>query len=241
MALTVTILAVMLVIMLITALSFYRKIKELKLNLHDENRGRSEINNFLSRFSSSINCDDGIDSVMHSMAENLRSQIEAGSVAIYGLENKKLVALGVAGEYPLTTADYIGLAHHQQLDKLRSQEITEGVGFIGAIARSHRGELIPLASIDERFSAYPTWKNLGSIIAVPMIKEGVIYGVICAVDNKMLEGKPFSVAQMNRMQSFSGSALSPRTAVTPLTLTLPAVIHSSAALLDISPDADIIF
>ncbi|MBR2720455.1 MAG: SpoIIE family protein phosphatase [Lentisphaeria bacterium] len=210
MTVTVTILSIMLVIVLTAALSFYRKIEELKLNLNDENRGRTEINNFLSRFSSSINCDDGIDSVMHSMAENLRLQIEAGSVAVYGLENNKLVPLGVAGEYPLTTGDYIGLAHHQQLDRLRTQEIVEGSGFIGSIARSHHGELIPLASMDDRFSTYPAWKVLGSIIAVPMIKDGVVYGVICAVDNKMLEGKPFSVAQMNRMQSFSGQILMAR-------------------------------
>ena len=41
--------------------------------------------------------------------------------------------------------------------------------------------------------------------------------------------------------SVSASALMPRIAAAPLTLTRPAFIHSSAALRDISPEAEIIF
>ena len=41
--------------------------------------------------------------------------------------------------------------------------------------------------------------------------------------------------------SVSVSALIPRAAATPLTLTRPTFMHSSAALRDISPEAEIIF
>ena len=199
----VVILSVMLVIALIAALSFYRKAHELRLDLTGAILSRTEISNFLARFSAGINCDDGLDGALHSSARYLCEQIEAGAVAIYGLTNRKLTVLGVCGDYPLSMTPVTGVSDNKLLEELRNQVINSGEGFIGSVAESRHGELVPLASSDERFSIYPTWKALGSVMAVPMAKDGIVYGVICAVNNRMLEGKPFSNAQFNRLKSLS--------------------------------------
>jgi sigma-B regulation protein RsbU (phosphoserine phosphatase) len=169
---------------------------------------RAEIANFLSRFSAGIDCEDGLDGALHSSACYVCEQIEAGSVAIYGVDDRKLTVLGVCGEYPLTCGGTAaGIPNQKLLDILRGEIISAGEGFIGSVAESRHGELVPLASIDERFSMYPAASSLGSVMATPMVKEGITYGVICAVDNRMLPGKPFSNAQFNRLKSLSSQVL----------------------------------
>ena len=64
----VVILSVLLVIALITAASFYRRAHELRMDLTGAVLSRTEISNFLSRFSAGINCDDGLDGALHSSA-----------------------------------------------------------------------------------------------------------------------------------------------------------------------------
>lgn len=199
----VVILSVLLVIALITAASFHRRAHELRMDLTGAMLGRSEISNFLQRFSAGINCEDGLDGALHSAACYVCEQVDAGSVAIYDLSDRKLVVIGVCGEYPLSASGNVDLPNQKLLDELRTQIIGIGEGFIGAVANSRHGELVPLASVDERFSSYPLWSSLGSVMAVPMTKDGIVEGVICAVDNRMLEGKPFSNAQFNRLKSLA--------------------------------------
>lgn len=199
--------SILLVIAIITAISFYRKAYELRTDLTGAVMSRTEISNFLSRFSAGINCDDGLDGALHSSACYVCEQIEAGSVAIYGLNNRKLTALGVCGDYPLTADGNVNMNNRKLLETLRSEVIPSGEGFIGSIAESRHGELVPLASIDERFSRYPAQNSLGSVMAVPMVKEGIVYGVICAVDNKMLSDRPFSFAQFARLKSLASQVL----------------------------------
>jgi len=199
--------SILLVIAIITAISFYRKAYELRTDLTGAVMSRTEISNFLSRFSAGINCDDGLDGALHSSACYVCEQIEAGSVAIYGLNNRKLTALGVCGDYPLTADGNVNMNNRKLLETLRSEVIPCGEGFIGSIADSRHGELVPLASIDERFSRYPAQNSLGSVMAVPMVKEGIVYGVICAVDNKMLSDRPFSFAQFARLKSLASQVL----------------------------------
>ncbi|MBO5668063.1 MAG: SpoIIE family protein phosphatase [Lentisphaeria bacterium] len=204
----VVILSVLLVISLIAAASFYRKADELRMDLTGAVMSRTEISNFLSRFSAGIDCDDGLDGALHSSARYVCEQIEAGSVAIYGVNDGRLSILGVCGEYPLHTVPVDGQASNQKiLEELRREIINVGDGFIGSVAKSRHGELVPLASVDDRFAACPEKDALGSIMAVPMSKEGIVYGVICAVENRMLPGKPFSNAQYNRLKSLSAQVL----------------------------------
>ncbi|MBR7120772.1 MAG: SpoIIE family protein phosphatase [Lentisphaeria bacterium] len=207
MAQALVMLSILLVIAVITAVSFYRKAYELRTDLTGAVMSRTEISNFLSRFSAGINCDDGLDGALHSSACYVCEQIEAGSVAIYGLTDRKLTPLGVCGEYPLISSGEVAISNQKLLEELRRDVIIQGEGFLGSIADSRHGELVPLGSIDERFSRYPAKSRLGSIMAVPMVKEGIVYGVICAVDNKMLSERPFSFAQFARLKSLASQVL----------------------------------
>ena len=190
------------------AVSFYRKARELRMDLTGAVMSRTEIANFLSRFASGINCEDGLDGAMHSAACYIREQIEAGGVAIYGVSGGKLVALGVCGDFPLLPGSADGRGGNRQaLEELRRRPLPIGDGFIGQVAESRRSELVPLASIDDRFDDVPDNDTLGSVMATPMVKDGVLFGVICAVDNRMLEGRPFSDPQYNRFRSLAPQVL----------------------------------
>ena len=103
MVLALIIMTVLLTAAIAAAVSFYRKTSELRMDLTGAVMSRTEIANFLSRFASGINCEDGLDGAMHSAACYIREQIEAGSVAIYGVSGDKLTALGVCGNFPLLT------------------------------------------------------------------------------------------------------------------------------------------
>ena len=60
----VVILSVLLVISMIVAASFYRRAHELRMDLTGAMMSRSEIANFLSRFSAGINCEEGLDGAL---------------------------------------------------------------------------------------------------------------------------------------------------------------------------------
>ena len=201
------IMAFLLAIAIAVAVSFYQRNYELRMDLTGAVMSRTEISNFLSRFASGINCEDGLDGAMHSAACYVCEQVEAGSVAIYGLQGDKLVALGVAGNFPFFDGE-INIADNRQiLEYLRKLPIPVGEGFLGGIVESRRSELVPLASVDKRFANFRNVDKVGSVIAAPMVKEGVVFGVICASDNRMLEGKPFSESQFARLKSLSSQVL----------------------------------
>lgn len=208
MVLALIIMTVLLTAAIAAAVSFYRKTSELRMDLTGAVMSRTEIANFLSRFASGINCEDGLDGAMHSAACYIREQIEAGSVAIYGVSGDKLTALGVCGNFPLLTnssADYSGT--RQTLEELRNHPLSVGSGFLGKVVEGRRSVLVPLASVDNRFDNIPNGDELGSVMATPMVKDGVVCGVICAVGNRMLEGTPFSDMQYNRFRSLAPQVL----------------------------------
>ncbi len=208
MELALIILIFLLAVAIAVAASFYRKANELRMDLTGAVMGRTEISNFLSRFASGINCEDGLDGAMHSTACYIREQIEAGSVAIYGVAGDKLTALGVCGDFPLLTGDAVTYGDTRQvLETLRRYPLTSGEGFLGKVVESRRSDLVPLASVDPRFDHIAGSDDLGSVMATPMVKDGVVFGVICAVGNRMLEGAPFSDTQYNRFRSLAPQVL----------------------------------
>ena len=179
---------------------------ELRMDLTSAVLSRTEIANFLSRFSTGINCDDGVDGAMYSTARYVCEQVEATGVAIYGINGKVLVPLGVYGNYPLTKK--VPGRRQRLLELLKEEEpIAPGVGFLGGVLESRQSELIPLAALDERFDIYPDNSKIGSVMATLMIRDGIPAGVICAVNNRMMAGRPFSEAQFSRFKSLANQVL----------------------------------
>ena len=200
------IVSLLLVIAIAVAVISFRRMSELRMDLTSAVLSRTEIANFLSRFSSGINCEDGVDGAMYSTARYVCEQIEATGVAIYGVNGKVLIPLGVYGNYPLTKK--VPGRRQRLLELLKEEEpIASGVGFLGGVLESRQSELIPLAALDKRFDIYPNHDKLGSIMATLMIRDGIPAGVICAVNNRMMAGRPFSEAQFSRFKSLANQVL----------------------------------
>ena len=200
------IVSLLLVIAASVAIVSFRRMSELRMDLTSAVLSRTEIANFLSRFSAGINCEDGVDGAMYATARYVCEQIEATGVAIYGINGKVLIPLGVYGNYPLTRK--LPARKQRLLDLLKEEEpIAPGVGFLGSVLESRQSELIPLAALDERFDIYPNHDKLGSIMATLMIRDGIPAGVICAVNNRMMAGRPFSEAQFSRFKSLANQVL----------------------------------
>ena len=200
------IVSLLLIVAIAVAVISFRRMSELRMDLTSAVLSRTEIANFLSRFSTGINCDDGVDGAMYSAARYVCEQIEASGVAIYGANGKVLVPLAVYGVYPLTKG--VHKRGQRMLDVLKEEEpIASGSGFLGGVFESRQSELVQLAAMDERFSAYPEHEKIGSIMATPMMRDGITVGVICAVNNKMSAGKAFSDAQLNRIKSLANQVL----------------------------------
>ncbi len=200
------IVSLLLVIAIAVAVISFRKMSELRMDLTSAVLSRTEIANFLSRFSTGINCEDGVDGAMYSTARYVCEQIEATGVAIYGVNGKVLVPLGVYGNYPLTKK---APGRKQRLLELLKEEepIAAGSGFLGGVLESRQSELVPLAALDERFDIYHDSSKLGSVMATLMIRDGIPAGVICAVNNRMMAGRPFSEAQFSRFKSIANQVL----------------------------------
>ncbi len=200
------IVSLLLVAAVAVAVLCWRNVSQLRMDLTSAVLSRTEIANFLSRFSTGINCEEGVDGAMFSSARYVCEQIEAESVVIYGMSGHQLYPLGVCGDYPLTRQENSG--KKQLLDLLREEELSpQNAPFLYAVLEKKRAELVPLATMDERFSVYPGFNKLGSVMATPMVRDGVAAGVICAVGNRMLEGRPFSDQQFNRLKSLAGQVL----------------------------------
>ena len=199
---------VSLLLMIATAVAIvsFRRMSELRMDLTSAVLSRTEIANFLSRFSTGINCEDGVDGAMYSTARYVCEQIEATGVAIYGVNGKVLIPLGVYGNYPLTRK--LPGRKQRLLELLKEEEpIASGVGFLGGVLESRQSELIPLAAMDKRFDIYPNHDKLGSVMATLMIRDGIPAGIICAVNNRMMAGRPFSEAQCSRFKSLANQVL----------------------------------
>ena len=200
------IVSLLLVIAIAVAVVSFRRMSELRMDLTSAVLSRTEIANFLSRFSTGINCDDGVDGAMYSTARYVCEQIEATGVAIYGINGKVLIPLGVYGNYPLTKK--VPGRRQRLLELLKEEEpIAPGVGFLGGVLESRQSELVPLAALDERFDIYPDNSKIGSVMATLMIRDGIPAGVICAVNNRMMAGRPFSEAQFSRFKSLANQVL----------------------------------
>lgn len=200
------IVSLLLVIAIAVAVVSFRRMSELRMDLTSAVLSRTEIANFLSRFSTGINCEDGVDGAMYSTARYVCEQIEATGVAIYGINGKVLIPLGVYGNYPLTKK--VPGRRQRLLELLKEEEpIAPGVGFLGGVLESRQSELVPLAALDERFDIYPDNSKLGSVMATLMIRDGIPAGVICAVNNRMMAGRPFSEAQFSRFKSLANQVL----------------------------------
>ena len=177
--------------------------------LEESDSRRREISNFLNRFSAGIKGDEGFFGAMNAAAIHIGEQTDSESVAIYIMEGSELRCVSVYGTYPLVrTANKLVFTRRRHLlETLRGEKIAPGDGFLGGIIISRLAEQVPCGADDERFRSYPECSNLAGIMAVPMLRDGSIIGVICAVGNRNRPSKPFSENQFERLKLLAPQVL----------------------------------
>lgn len=171
----------------------------IKKALDDAVHKKSEIGNFLSIFSKNIKTVEEIEDSMNMTARYVADLVSASSLCIFILEeDDTLKASGISGAFPPLhkSNDYILTKPRYILESLRREKIKLGEGIIGEVAKNRESVFLKNASDDPRISSVESVVPIETLMAVPMIREGKVTGVICAVNNRK-EGHPFSPEQFS--------------------------------------------
>ena len=168
-------LVILLLPVTLTAVHYFRRTREMTQALDRANERRREITNFLSRFSTGLQEEDGVEGAMHAAARHVAEQTDAESVAIYEVIGNELRVSGVCGTYPLihSSNQLLFSRHHHLFEALRREEVPIGKGFIGGMATTRQAELVPDASADPRFVEYPDFANFGSVMTEPRMANSI--------------------------------------------------------------------
>ncbi|MDD3886071.1 MAG: SpoIIE family protein phosphatase [Victivallaceae bacterium] len=192
-----------------TATVLYGLCRRLRAKLRLANERQREIAGFLSRFAGGMREDGGVEGAMHAAARYVAEQTDAGAVAVYAHSGEELRVVGLCGDYPLvhSSNQLIFTKQKHLFEALRREKIESGRGFIGQIALNREPELVADASTDERFADYPSCSRLNSIMAVPLLRDGNLTGVIVAATNRSQSGASFSASQFERLRLLAGQIL----------------------------------
>ena len=173
----------------------------LRAKLNDALHKKTEISNFLSLFAQNLRSVEEIDNSMNMTARYVADLIEAQSICIFELDNGFLRAVGISGAFPPLhkSSEYVLTKPRYILESLRRDRIKVGDGLIGEIAANREMLCLEDASKDSRIAGRDTVVPIHTLMAVPLIQEGNVTGVICAVNNRRNE-RPFSAEQFSRFK-----------------------------------------
>ena len=158
-----------------------------------------QIEHFFNIFSKNLKTVEEIDDSMNNTAKYVSEFVGAVSVCIFVLEdNRFLKAAGIYGAFPPLhkSPEYILTKPRYILESLRREKILVGEGIIGKIAESREPLFIQKGSKDPRILAIDSIVQIESFMAVPMLRENKVAGVVCAVNNRR-DGEPFSPEQFS--------------------------------------------
>ncbi len=183
---------------------FYLRYKNFSLRgiLDDTLHKKAEIGNFLSIFSKNLKTVEEIEDSMNMTARYVADLVGASSLCIFTLEDDGyLKAAGIAGAFPPLhkSTEYVLTKPRFILESLRREKIRVGDGLIGEIARTRESLLIEEASEDPRVIATGSVIPIETLMAVPMVKEGKLIGVVCAVNSRE-DGKCFTPEQFSALK-----------------------------------------
>jgi sigma-B regulation protein RsbU (phosphoserine phosphatase) len=189
--------------------AFYLSNKNFALRnkIKDVLHQKAEIGNFLSLFSQSLRDIEEIDSSMNTTARYIADLVEAESVCIYEVKDDYLRASGICGAFPLVhnVSAYVMTKPKYILESLRREKIRLGDGLIGRVGEMREPVLIEEAEEDSRLADYSQTSKVSTVMAVPMVRDAMLTGVICAVNNR--QSGPFSPEQYSRLRFISSQVI----------------------------------
>ncbi len=202
---TVIVIFILVVLVMAILMSFqYNRVFGLLDKLRELMHQKAEVSNFLNHFARSLKRIGDIDDSMAITARYIADMIEAESTCIYGWVDERLKVLGISGAYPLVHGGtgYIMTKPKYIIDLLRRESIRLNEGLIGEAAARHEPLLIERAENDPRLEEFGSnADSVKSVIIVPLVRDAVLTGVICAVNSK--NGEPFTAEQFNRLRGIS--------------------------------------
>ena len=160
----------------------------------------AETNNFMSLFSENLGSLHGLDNSMNRTASYVADIIGAQSVCIFKLEDTHLHVAGVIGAFPLTATNqrYHHVKPRYIKDIIMKDKFELGEGVIGEVATKKSSIFIK-----DALNAVNIPNNgtvpIDSLMATPLIHEGQVTGVICAINNRR-KSKTFANYQFNRFK-----------------------------------------
>ena len=179
--------------------------KRLKSSMHES----AEISNFLSLFSTNMRSNDDLENWMNTTARYVVELVEAQSVCVFALEGDYLKPVGVSGPCPLfhmSSANYVMTKPKYLLEQLKSEKILLGQGIVGEVAKTRKEVIYDSTNLQNtQLYVNDPLVPIECIMAVPLISEGVVTGVLCAVNSTVTEfDTSFSAEQYNRFRFIAG-------------------------------------
>lgn len=198
-----TIIPFSILIILLMILLIFSKFKNRKLEIEVERniQDRRAVVNFLNRFVHSVSTVDNIDNAIISLARYISDAVHARSLCLC-LTDSEMVTLNVKatiGPFP-SIADFDKTVEYTE-DELKYRRFPVGKGFLGKIAEAKKPVLITSKNSAWLANANESAK-ICSVMAVPVVLEREIKGLICAVNFD--EGLTFTNADLDLLVSVSG-------------------------------------
>jgi phosphoserine phosphatase RsbU/P len=198
------ILSLVFIFMVILAIFYKKKYNSIKNSFYLSKQKNEEINNFMKFFSETLNNTLKLNEVYTSMAIHISNIIDAKSICIYELEKDGyLHSVGFTDQYPplQCSSDFKLSKPRYSMDSVKHERIKIGEGIIGEIAARKEGIILANASSDIRLESASNVIPINTLIALPMIMNNEVVGVICAINTK--SGKQFNITQYQSLEAMT--------------------------------------
>ena len=177
----------------------------LRRRLRDSMHNSVEISNFLALFSRNLKTRAEFDNWMNVTARYVAELVNAQSVGIFVRDGDQLRAAGVSGPFPLLhkTSNYVMTKPKYILELLRRERIRIGEGILGTVAAKNQDIVMEDAMNDERMNLADPLVPIDCLMAVPLVSEGIVSGVMCAVNSGERDSVAFTSDQLARFKFIS--------------------------------------
>ena len=178
----------------------------LRKKLAESFHRRAEMTRFLDIFSKNITASGDLENWMNVTARYVSELVDAQSVCIFMEEDGVFKVAGVFGAFPPLSVS--GREFQESLiakpkyvkELLKYEQFKMGEGLIGEIALHREDVFVQSPASDPRIAELGTLMiPIRSMLAVPLINDGKVSGVMCAVNSKNA-ALPFTQEQFLRFK-----------------------------------------
>ncbi|MCF7790861.1 MAG: SpoIIE family protein phosphatase [Victivallales bacterium] len=177
------------ILSLLVAVFIYRnKLNSVKGKLNQTNIKLDQLNDFMNFFSLTISKTEKFHDVYSSIAQHIANITDAKNICIYELEDNGnvLIPVGYTKTFPplQLSKSFVLSRPRYTSDSLKHEKIKIGEGLIGEVAETRKGILLEDATGYPHLKAANNITPIYTLMAIPMMSNDELAGVICAVNTK---------------------------------------------------------